>query len=105
MIVSPLADVFGTEWYHNSLQAWLTAALTAVGGFVALVLIRRVVVSRLGALAARTTTNIDDMLVDIVAETRKWVLGTMSIYFALLPLTLPKIEPYLHPTAKLVLLW
>jgi small-conductance mechanosensitive channel len=83
----------------------LTAALTAAGGCVVLVLVRRLVVTRLGALAARTSTNIDDMFVDIVAETRTWVLAALALYFALLPLTLPKIEAYLHPTAKLVLLW
>jgi small-conductance mechanosensitive channel len=105
MIASPLADVLGAEWYHNTLQAWLTAGLTAVGGFLVLVLLRRVVVSRLGVLAARTPTNIDDMFVDIFAETRRWVLAALALYFALLPLTLPTIEPYLHPTAKLVLLW
>jgi small-conductance mechanosensitive channel len=105
MTLSPIADVFGTEWYHNSLQAWLTAGLTVVGGFLVLVLLRRLVVSRLGAIAARTPNNIDDMFVEVVAKTRTWVLGALALYFALLPLTLPKIEPYLHPTAKLVLLW
>jgi small-conductance mechanosensitive channel len=103
--LSPIADVLDAQWYHNSLQAWLTAALTAAGGFVVLVLVRRLLVSRLGALAARTTTNIDDMLVDVVSETRGWVLAALALYFALLPLTLPKIEPYLHPAAKLVVLW
>src|SRR5581483_8398915 len=72
---------------------------------VVLVLLRRVLITRLGALATRTSTQIADMLVDIVAETRRWVLAAMSIYFAALPLTLPKLEPYLHPAAKLVLLW
>ncbi|MGH7615716.1 MAG: mechanosensitive ion channel family protein [Gemmatimonadaceae bacterium] len=105
MTPSPIAGVLGSQWYHNSLQAWLTAALTAVGGFAALVLVRRVVVSRLGALASRTTTRIDDMFVDVVAETRRWVLAVFAIYFALLPLALPKIDDYLHPAAKLVLLW
>jgi small-conductance mechanosensitive channel len=105
IVSSPIADILGSQWYHNSLQAWLTAVLTAAGGFVVLVLLKRVVVSRLAALASRTTNNIDDMFVDALGETRKWVLAAFSVYFALLPLTLPKIEPYLHPTAKLVLLW
>lgn len=106
MIFSTLvAGVLGTEWYHNSLQAWLTAALTAAGGFVVLVLLRRLVSSRLAALAARTTNHIDDMFVDIIGETRRWVLAAWALYFALLPLTLPKVEPYLHPAAKLILLW
>jgi small-conductance mechanosensitive channel len=102
---SPIAGILDAQWYHNSLQAWLTAVLTAIGGFIALVLVRHLVISRLGALAARTTTNIDDMFLEVVGETRKWVLAGLALYFALLPLTLPKIEPYLHPAAKLILLW
>jgi len=106
MIFSTLvAGVLGTEWFHNSLQAWLTAALTAAGGFVVLVLVRRLASSRLAALASRTTNHIDDMVVDIIAETRRWVLAAWALYFGLLPLTLPTIEPYLHPAAKLILLW
>jgi small-conductance mechanosensitive channel len=105
ILASPVADILGSQWYHNSLQAWLTAGLTAAGGFAALMLLRRIVVSRLGALASRTTNHIDDMFVDVVAETRKWVLAAFAMYFALLPLALPKIDQYLHPTAKLIVLW
>jgi small-conductance mechanosensitive channel len=102
---SVVAGVLGAQWYNNSLQAWLTAALTAAGGWVVLVLLRRLVVSRLGALASRTTNHIDDMFVEAVAETRTWVLAALALYVGLLQLTLPAIEPYLHPVAKLVLLW
>ncbi|MGH9889178.1 MAG: mechanosensitive ion channel family protein [bacterium] len=101
----PVPDLLHSQWYHNSVQAWLTAALTAVGAFVVLLLARRTAVSRLGAIASRTTNNIDDMFVDVLRDTRKWVLFATSIYIGALPLSLADARPYLHTAAKLVLLW
>lgn len=102
---APLADLLRTQWFHNSVQAWLTAALTAVVAFVVLMLVRRAALGRLSAIASRTTNNLDDMVVGVIGQTRKWVLFAMSIYIASLPLLLPRIEPYLHTVAKLVVLW
>ena len=108
MIAPPsllIAGVLESVWFHNSLQAWLIAAATTAGLFVVFLLVRHLLVSRIGALAARTTNHIDDMLVDVLSQTRRWVLFALAIYLASLPLTLARIEQYLHPTAKLVLLW
>src|SRR5262245_51634020 len=98
-------DLLRTQWYHNSLQAWLVAALTATVALLLLLVVRRTLLSRLGALAARTTNNIDDMFVGVLAETRTWVLFAFAIYLGTLPLELPRLENYLHTGAKLVLLW
>jgi small-conductance mechanosensitive channel len=100
-----VSEVLDLQWYHNSLRAWLAAAATATIVFVGLVLLRRLLVSRIGALAARTTNNVDDMFVDVLKETRRWVLAALAIYSAAQSLTLPRIDSYLHPGAKLVLLW
>src|SRR5262249_6898427 len=102
---APVADLLRTQWFHNSVQAWLTAATTAVVAFIILMLIRRAALGRLGAIASRTTNHIDDMVVGVIGQTRAWVLLAMSIYLATLPLTLPRIGPYLHTAAKLVFLW
>ncbi|HEY9229963.1 MAG TPA: hypothetical protein VIP11_25150, partial [Gemmatimonadaceae bacterium] len=101
----PLLDVFGTQWYHNSLRGWLTAALTASVLFLVLMLARRMLVSRVGALAERTTNHLDDMVVGVLRETRVWALGALSVYVATLGLVLPSIDRYLPTAAKLVLLW
>jgi len=53
-------DILSRQFLHNSIQAWLTGAVTAAIAFVIALLLRRVLVSRLGALAARTTNQIDD---------------------------------------------
>ena len=93
------------QWYHNSVQAWLTAALTAIVAFTILMIVRRVVLSRIGKIAARTTNNLDDMVVEVIKQTKPWALVAMSIYLGALPLSLPVIEPHLHTAAKLVVLW
>jgi small-conductance mechanosensitive channel len=100
-----VVDVLELQWYHNSLRAWLTAAVTATVAFVALVLLRRLLLSRIGAMAARTTNNFDDMLVGVLTQTRAWVLLALAVYSASQGLTLPRIDTYLHPGAKLVVLW
>lgn len=100
-----VTEVFDLQWYHNSLRAWLTAAVTATIVFAGLVLLRRLLISRIGAIAARTTNNVDDMFVDVLKETRRWVLLALAVYSAAQALLLPKIDSYLHPAAKLVLLW
>jgi small-conductance mechanosensitive channel len=102
---APLADLLRTQWFHNSVQAWLTAALTAVVAFIVLMVVRRIALGRLDAIASRTTNNLDDMVVGVIGQTRAWVLLAMSIYVASLPLLLPRIGPFLHTAAKLVILW
>jgi small-conductance mechanosensitive channel len=63
-------------------------------------------VSRLGTLAARTTNQIDDMIVALIGETRASILLVLAVYVGLAPLRLPpRVEMYLPPAAKLVLLW
>jgi small-conductance mechanosensitive channel len=98
-------EVLDTQWYHNSLRAWITAGVTATLVFGGLMVLRRLLISRISALAARTTNNVDDMAVGMLRETRPWVLFVLAVYSAALGLALPRIDTYLHPAAKLVLLW
>lgn len=106
IVPAPVADILNRQFLGNSLQAWLTASLTAAILFVVLLIVRRLLVSRLGKLAARTTNQIDDMVVALIGETRAWVLLALALYVGLSPLKLPpRVEMYLPPAAKLVLLW
>ena len=100
-----MADVLQVQWFHNSLRAWLTAALTATIVFAGLMLLRRLVLSRIGAISGKTTNRFDDMLIGVLEATRLWVLFALAIYSATQALTLPTIEAFVHPAAKLVLLW
>jgi small-conductance mechanosensitive channel len=104
-IPAPFQDPLHREFLSNSLQAWLTATGTAVVLFLVLYLGRRVAVSRLGALAARTTNYVDDMLVDVIAHTRKWVMFAMAVIVGFGTLELGRIGPFFAPAAKLLVLW
>jgi small-conductance mechanosensitive channel len=98
-------DLLQSQWFDNSLQAWLIGAGTAVVSFVVLMLVRRALVSRIGKIAERTTNHLDDMVVGIVENTRPWVLVALSLYLGALPLQLGPFERYLQTAAKLVVLW
>lgn len=107
--LSPAAlvpDVIDTLVLHNSLKAWLTAVITAVLIFVLFALLRRLLVSRLGALAARTTNQFDDMAVELIKRTRTWVLVAVAIFLGFRGLNWPDaLTRYLDGAARLVLLW
>lgn len=104
--MAPVADIIHRQYLGNPLSAWLTAATTAAILFAVLLLLRYVLVARLGALAARTTNRVDDLIVVLIGETRMWVLLALSLYIGLSPLRLPpRLAFYLEPAAKLVLLW
>lgn len=104
-IIAPISELLNREFLENSLRAWLTAGITTVVMFVILYVVRNVTASRLGALAAKTTNYIDDMVVDIIAATRKWVMLAMSILVGFGALELPHVGQFFAPAAKLVLLW
>jgi small-conductance mechanosensitive channel len=106
IIPAPVSEILSRQFLGNSLQAWLTASLTAAILFAVLMVARWLLVSRLGALAARTTNQIDDMVVALIGETRAWVLLVLAVDVGVDPLKLPpRVEVYLAPAAKLVLLW
>jgi small-conductance mechanosensitive channel len=101
-----VADVLHQELVHNSLQAWLSAALTAaIVLFVSLV-VRRLLVTRLGVISARTSNYLDTMAVEVIAQTRTWVLVVFALLVGASELVLPaRVEPYVARAGKLVFLW
>src|SRR5262245_47474294 len=91
--------------YGNSIERWLTAIVIAAGVLLLLLIIRRLVVARLGKIAAHTPNRVDDLIVEIVARTRGWVLGVLSIIIASRYLRLPThADNMLGTVAKLALL-
>ena len=76
MVPLPFLDriVFGA-----TVTQWLLAVATFGGVYVALALLRRVLERRLGALAARTSTHVDDVAVEIVRRTRPWFLAVIAL--------------------------
>jgi small-conductance mechanosensitive channel len=77
------------EILGNLPQSWLLAIGMVLLLYGALLLIRTVVTKRLALLVQRTRTEIDDVLVDLFADTKNAFLLLISIYFSLYLLVLP----------------
>jgi len=102
---TPVTGVLSRAILGNSIQAWLTAALTAAIIFLVLVVVRRVLVSRIGALAARTSTHVDDTILAMIAETRTWVCFAVAVLVAASSLNLWRLGQHVPATLKLIVLW
>ena len=75
--------------YHNSIRQWAIAVAVALVSFLGLLLIRVALVGRLGAMAKRTSTELDNILVELVARTRPYFLAAAAIVFGSHFLVLP----------------
>lgn len=89
----------------NSMREWAIALAAAVAAFLALLLVRVLLVGRLGAIAKRTTTEVDDILVELVARTRPYFLAAAALVFGSRLLVLPPTtDRYFGAVFSLVLL-
>jgi small-conductance mechanosensitive channel len=77
-------------YHENTVQAWLTASGIMFGTYVSLLLLRKVVLVRLQQLAERTSTQIDNMITDVLKRTGIWFTTYLSIYTGTRYLTLPE---------------
>ena len=76
-------DILGWSWQGNTLGAWLTALALFVATVFVLGLLRWVVVRRLSAVALRTATWVDDLLVDGTRRTKDWFIVIVGLSVAL----------------------
>jgi small-conductance mechanosensitive channel len=74
----------------NTLMQWSLAFTALVLGFILLRLARRVATNRLAALASRTDTAWDDIIVEAIKKTRPLFLLMVSIFIASMFLQLPE---------------
>jgi small-conductance mechanosensitive channel len=70
------------SWHGATVTQWLSAAVLFLGVYIVLAVMRRIMVRRLGALAARTTTQVDDLAVEIVRRTRPFFLLLLGAHVA-----------------------
>ena len=96
-------QIFEQTYYGNSLHSWLIAVAVAAAVLLLLLVARRVVVARLGVVASRTTNRIDDLIVELIAQTRGYVLLFVAIAVGSRLLILPRFT-WLVDLTRLVLL-
>jgi len=82
-------DFLDRTYFHNSTTEWLSALGVFVGAVLLMLLIRRLLVSRLALMAQRTNTDIDDFAVELLRRTRLYFIVVMSAGVASLALDLP----------------
>jgi small-conductance mechanosensitive channel len=88
----------------NSLQAWLISVAVAVTIVFLLLLLKRIAVHRLGAIAARTSTQIDDLVVDLLRHGKAWFLLLLGLFAGALVLSLPEAAMGLIRSATVIAL-
>lgn len=98
-------QIFESTWLGLSLDQWLLASGVLALVFVALTLLRRLLVSRVGRLAARTPTDWDDVAVRVMARTRWYFILLLAVHAAARTIPLPvQIERVLGPLSIIVVL-
>ena len=85
----PVRDWLELRYFGNTIGQWLIAAGVLVGGTALLLVLRRLVVRRLTSLAQRTSTDIDDLAVDLIRRTRFYFIVAVSLVAGTLALALP----------------
>jgi len=73
-------EIFKARYLGIALGAWLGFAVTAILLFVALLWVRRILSDRLGALAARTASTLDDLVVALIHATNSGFLLVAALY-------------------------
>lgn len=105
IVPAPLTDVLDRTFLDNSLRAWMTAGITTAVIFIILLVVRSVLYSRIGKIAVRTTNQFDDMVVELLAETRKTVLLVTAIVAGTHTLVLGRATPWVDRSGHLIFLW
>lgn len=81
-------SVLSWTFYDITLWEWLIAIAAAGGCYLALIGIFRLTVASLHRLARRTSTQLDDMIADVLNRTAVWFKAYLAIYFGAQTLTL-----------------
>lgn len=76
-------------FFHNTLDKWLIALAAAVGLWVILLILRKVLRRRLAVLARKTATPLDDAAVLLMSRIKGWFSLILSVYAGSLVLKLP----------------
>ena len=94
------------RWFFlgNSLQTWASALLVAAAVLAATWIAKRVLVRHFSALARKTKTDVDDLIVKLLLKTRLWLVTVVSLYVGSLALTVSATVRAWTQTAALIAL-
>jgi hypothetical protein len=83
-------QILDTEFWNNSVQTWLTALGVGLLVTLGLRLIVAIAVRRLRKISEHTKNDIDDIVVDVIANTKPYFLILVGIWVATRFLELPE---------------
>ncbi len=75
-------EFLDTVYFDNTLRVWLIALGITAGTWFILSLTKRLIVRRLHSLVKTTSTDIDDLIVDLLRRTGWFLLLAVSLYAA-----------------------
>jgi small-conductance mechanosensitive channel len=84
-----LTEILNVVLWGNTLWAWATALLIVIAVMIALHLIRTIIVKRLRARVERSTTDIDDLIINLLDHTKYYLLLVVALGVAANALQLP----------------
>ena len=69
-----------TEFLGNPISDWIKALGTTLGFFLLVKIIKTILVNRMKAIAARTKSNIDNIILEVVSQTQELLIILAGIY-------------------------
>jgi small-conductance mechanosensitive channel len=84
-----MTELAKLNFYGNGARAWLTAIIVVAVAVPLLLATRRLLVRRLGALAERTSLDVDDLVVALLERTHGAFLFLVALFGASFALELP----------------
>ncbi|MEW6718766.1 MAG: mechanosensitive ion channel family protein [Chloroflexota bacterium] len=94
-------ELLETTIWGNSLKSWGSALLIFLFTTLILHFFKRVILQRLVVLVQKTKTDVDDIVAELIDQTKFLFLLMISAYFVSLTLTLP---PIVYTTARTIVI-
>jgi len=90
-------EIWNYQFLNNSIEDYIIALCIILFSFIAIGLIKRILLQKLKAISARTKTTIDDFVAATLQSSVIPLLSVLAVYFGLHYLTLPpKGQKILH---------
>lgn len=86
--MNPNNNILQNVFLGNTIAGWLTGIGIASFTFILIILVKTIFVKRLSIFADRTTTDIDDFVVEIIKKTKPFFLIVFCVFISSFTLTL-----------------
>ena len=85
-----LNDVLNMVFWDNTLWAWATALLVVLGIMIILRIVKAIIINRVRSRVERSATDIDDLIINLIDNTKYYLLLFVALGAAATVLDLPE---------------